>query len=418
MSISLRRFFNLSLLQQKILFTALILIILVIGKTLPLPLVDFQTLSDHYQADDFLSVALSVTGGDLERASLFTLGIGPYMSTMIIWRFVAMSKWYKKLKVPIKKETIYRNLLTLVIGSIQALSLVMAYPLNQEIALADGLMQAILVIFLLAGSFYLIWLGNKNTEFGIGGPTVIILANMLMRIPRNFSAMQTYITGIANQEEIYLFAFSALFAAFTALTTILMEKGERRIPLNRVMINNDFAEKSYLPIKANPSGGMAIMYAMTITALPRYILQLILHFNPEASWAEALMANLGMTQPLGAGIYLAIVIFLSLGFAFVNVDPEELAENLQKSGDYISGVNPGKATEGYLRRVIFYMACIGTGYMLFVVGLPTVLGVIFPEHARTLRSASSILILFSLSLGILEELKALHIRGKYKGIFE
>ncbi|WP_041705950.1 hypothetical protein [Aerococcus sp. Group 1] len=95
MTMSLKRIFNLTLFQQKILFTALILFILVIGKTLPLPLVDLQALIAQNQMDDFLSVALSVTGGDMQGASLFSLGIGPYMSTMIIWRFVSMSKWYK-----------------------------------------------------------------------------------------------------------------------------------------------------------------------------------------------------------------------------------------------------------------------------------------------------------------------------------
>ncbi|KAA9298702.1 accessory Sec system protein translocase subunit SecY2 [Aerococcus tenax] len=418
MTMNLKRIFNLSLFQQKILFTALILFILVIGKTLPLPLVDLQALRAQNQMDDFLSVALSVTGGDMQRASLFSLGIGPYMSTMIIWRFVSMSKWYKKLKIPMKKENIYRNVLTLFIGAIQALSMVVTFPLMRETSLPDWFMQLAIMIFLLGGSFYLIWLGNKNTEFGIGGPTVIILSNMLLRIPRNFSAIQTYARGVLSREEIYLLIFTGLFAAFTALTTILMEKGERRIPLNRVMINNDFAEKSYLPIKVNPSGGMAIMYAVTLTALPRYILQLILNFNPGADWARNLMANLGMTQPLGVGIYLVIIIFLSLGFAFVNTDPEELAENLQKSGDYISGVNPGKPTEDYLRKTIFNMAIIGTTYMTFVVGVPALLGLIYPEYASTLRLSSSILILFSLSLGILEEIKALRIREKYKGIFE
>lgn len=251
----LQRIFHLSLLQEKILFTALILIILIIGKTLPLPLVDLATFNEQIQADDFLSVALSVTGGDLERVSLFTLGIGPYMSTMIIWRFIAMSKWYKKLKVPVKRETIYRNLLTLVIGIIQALSLVLSYPLIDKASLTEGWSRLILIIFLLAGTFYLIWLGNKNSQYGIGGPTIIILSNMLLRIPRNFGGLRTYFTGVASQTELYLLAFILFFSVFTMLTTVLMERGERRIPLNRVMINNDFAEKSYLPIKANPSGG-------------------------------------------------------------------------------------------------------------------------------------------------------------------
>ncbi|MDK6233991.1 accessory Sec system protein translocase subunit SecY2 [Aerococcus sanguinicola] len=414
----LQRIFHLSLLQEKILFTALILIILIIGKTLPLPLVDLATFNEQIQADDFLSVALSVTGGDLERVSLFTLGIGPYMSTMIIWRFIAMSKWYKKLKVPVKRETIYRNLLTLVIGIIQALSLVLSYPLIDKASLTEGWSRLILIIFLLAGTFYLIWLGNKNSQYGIGGPTIIILSNMLLRIPRNFGGLRTYFTGVASQTELYLLAFILFFSVFTMLTTVLMERGERRIPLNRVMINNDFAEKSYLPIKANPSGGMAIMYAMTLAALPRYILQLILVFNPQAAWAQDLIVKLNTTHPLGAAFYLLMIILLSLGFAFVNVDPEDLAENLQKTGDYISGLNPGQETSNYLQRKILNMAILGTIYMTFIVGLPLILGLIFPEYARLFGMSSSVLILFSLFIMIIDEIKALSLREKYKPLFE
>lgn len=414
----LQRIFHLSLLQEKILFTALILIILIIGKTLPLPLVDVSTFNEQTQTNDFLSVALSVTGGDLERVSLFTLGIGPYMSTMIIWRFIAMSKWYKKLKIPLKRESIYRNLLTLVIGLIQALALVLSYPLIDKDNLPEGLAQTILVIFLLAGTFYLVWLGNKNSQYGIGGPTIIILANMLLRIPRNFSGMQTYFLGVASQIEMILIIFIFLFSAFTAVTTVLMERGERRIPLNRVMINNDFAEKSYLPIKANPSGGMAIMYAMTLAALPRYILQLILMINPQAVWAQDLIMKLNTTHPLGAAFYLSMIIILSLGFAFVNVDPEDLAENLQKTGDYISGYNPGLETAKYLQRKILNMAIIGSGYMAIIVGIPLALGLIFPEYSRLFGMVTSTLILFSLFMMIIDEIQALSLRDKYKPLFE
>ncbi|MCW1013252.1 accessory Sec system protein translocase subunit SecY2, partial [Streptococcus anginosus] len=96
-----------------------------------------------------------------------------------------------------------------------------------------------------------------------------------------------------------------------------------------VMINNNFTEKSYLPIKLNPSGGMAIMYAMTLALLPQYIIDLILIFFPNLQFLKTLQYQLNMTQPLGAFLYVLLIIVLSLGFAFVNVDPEDLSEKLQ-----------------------------------------------------------------------------------------
>ncbi|AMB96052.1 accessory Sec system protein translocase subunit SecY2 [Aerococcus urinae] len=412
--------FRLPLLYKKLLFTAIILIVYIIGRSIPLPLVDWQAIQQSPSGNDFLSLALSATGGSFEQASLLSLGLGPYMSTMIIWRFISMSKWYKALKVPPRLDNYYRNLLTLILALVQAITLAVTYPLTPlqgTIMSSDFMAYGTIILALVAGTFFTIWLGGRNQEAGIGGQTIIILANMLLRMPSNFAALRIFLIYRASFIEQVLLISVSVFALMTAFTTIVMDRAELRIPINRVMINNNFTEKSYLPIKLNPSGGMAIMYAMTLALLPRYIIDLILIFFPNLDLLRNLQYQLSMTQPLGAFLYVLLIIALSLGFAFVNVDPEQLSENLQKSGDYIDGINPGKPTEKFLRGKILNMAIIGAIYMTAVVGFPMSLGVIFPEYSQWLNLPGSIVILVALFLNIIDEIRALRIRNQYRPLF-
>ncbi|MCY3046693.1 accessory Sec system protein translocase subunit SecY2 [Aerococcus urinae] len=412
--------FRLPLLYKKLLFTAIILIVYIIGRSIPLPLVDWQAIQQSPSGNDFLSLALSATGGSFEQASLLSLGLGPYMSTMIIWRFISMSKWYKALKVPPRLDNYYRNLLTLILALVQAITLAVTYPLTPlqgTIMSSDFMAYGTIILALVAGTFFTIWLGGRNQEAGIGGQTIIILANMLLRMPSNFAALRIFLIYRASFIEQVLLISVSVFALMTAFTTIVMDRAELRIPINRVMINNNFTEKSYLPIKLNPSGGMAIMYAMTLALLPRYIIDLILIFFPNLDLLRNLQYQLSMTQPLGAFLYVLLIIALSLGFAFVNVDPEQLSENLQKSGDYIDGINPGKPTEKFLRGKILNMAIIGAIYMTAVVGFPMSLGVIFPEYSQWINLPGSIVILVALFLNIIDEIRALRIRNQYRPLF-
>ncbi|MCY3048642.1 accessory Sec system protein translocase subunit SecY2 [Aerococcus urinae] len=412
--------FRLPLLYKKLLFTAIILIVYIIGRSIPLPLVDWQAIQQSPSGNDFLSLALSATGGSFEQASLLSLGLGPYMSTMIIWRFISMFKWYKALKVPPRLDNYYRNLLTLILALVQAITLAVTYPLTPlqgTIMSSDFMAYGTIILALVAGTFFTIWLGGRNQEAGIGGQTIIILANMLLRMPSNFAALRIFLIYRASFIEQVLLISVSVFALMTAFTTIVMDRAELRIPINRVMINNNFTEKSYLPIKLNPSGGMAIMYAMTLALLPRYIIDLILIFFPNLDLLRNLQYQLSMTQPLGAFLYVLLIIALSLGFAFVNVDPEQLSENLQKSGDYIDGINPGKPTEKFLRGKILNMAIIGAIYMTAVVGFPMSLGVIFPEYSQWLNLPGSIVILVALFLNIIDEIRALRIRNQYRPLF-
>ncbi|KAA9242218.1 MULTISPECIES: accessory Sec system protein translocase subunit SecY2 [Aerococcus] len=413
--------FRLPLLYKKLLFTAMILIIYIIGRSIPLPLVDWQTIQQSSSGNDFLSLALSATGGSFEQATLLSLGLGPYMSTMIIWRFISMSKWYKALKVPPRQDNYYRNLLTLILALVQAITLAVSYPLIsiQETILSNNFMvYGTIVLALVAGTFFTIWLGGRNQEAGIGGHTIIILANMLLRLPNNFKALRIFLVYRASLIEQVLLISVSVFALMTAFATIVMDRAELRIPINSVMINNNFTEKSYLPIKLNPSGGMAIMYAMTLALLPQYIIDLILIFFPNLQFLKTLQYQLNMTQPLGAFLYVLLIIVLSLGFAFVNVDPEDLSEKLQKTGDYIDGINPGKPTEKFLREKILNMAIIGAVYMTAVVGFPMSLGVLFPEYSQWLNLPGSIVILVALFLNTIDEIRALRIRNKYKPLFD
>lgn len=412
---------NIHLLQKKISWTGLIIFIFLIGRNILIPGVNVKQLVNFFNNQYLLQTVSGATGGDLSRMSLFALGLGPWMSALILWRVLALIRGFDFKKIPSEHAFLYKIILAIVIGFIQSIAIVNNVEISKKISVFGhtefGSILTISLIMVI-GAVFLIWLSTMNEILGIGGPTILILASMIINWPENISMyfIENFRSGINNTAVIKTLVI-AIGILFLVLLTVSFQRAQRKIPIRKIMINNDFYHKSYLPIQINPAGGMPLMYSMTLLVLPQYILQALNYWMPNNDMVMYLIMNTTVTHPIGVTLYIIILFVLSIGFAFININPDQISEDLQQSGDYIDNVKPGEETRSYLTKIVFRLSSIGAIYMIAVAGCPLYFGGIDQQYTQYALTAGSVVILVSLIVNINDQITALLTKNNYSSLF-
>lgn len=363
-------------LLRKGLWTLLILLVFMIGRQIPLPFA--ANVISKTDKQNFLAIVGATTGGNFNQSTLFSLGLGPWMSAMIIISLLAMNKRLGFTNLPQNKQQNWQMALTMIIGIVQALVIALGANLTERTPRAFILTT----LFLVAGGFFLIWMASINTEKGIGGASTIILTNMLISFIRSFKPIYQVISKSSNAP--LWFSLCAVGGILIVMLAIIFERSEYRISLNRIMVTNSYGDKIYLPIKLTPSGAMPIMFGISLMVIPQYIFLLLATLLPQVPGLTWLVNNLTITKPLGVAMYIAILFGLSLGFSYINLDPETTAENLQKAGDYIDNVAIGQPTEDYIRYYLKRISLVGATYMTILAGCPMIVGVFYPDYSQSI----------------------------------
>ena len=328
---------------KKFLWTLFFLFIYVLGTKLTLPFIDMSKAAAMDGTSTTLNYATALMGGNLRSMSLFSVGLSPWMSSMLIWQMFAVSKRLGLSKLPLEVQERRRMLLTLVIALIQSVALVLNLPLQEAAGVDMTTIMVLDTLVLMAGTYFLIWLTDLNAAMGLGGSIMIVMASMIAYIPQDiWNSIQEL--KISSLWLALMLVFSLVFL-YLAVT---VERSKYRIPVNKINIHNRFKKYSYLDIRLNPAGGMPIMYAMTLVSIPQYFL-LIIHFlQPDNQLIEQWIEALSMGSPAWFILYLLTIFILALAFAFINISGDQIAERMQKSGEYIENVYPGGATRRYI----------------------------------------------------------------------
>ncbi|HFU3728526.1 TPA: accessory Sec system protein translocase subunit SecY2 [Streptococcus suis] len=394
-----------SSLTQRILWTVLVLFIYMLGKYIPLSTYP-QNLSQHQSAlaQTLNSFAL-VTGGEFSRLNLFSLGLSPWMTSMILWRFATVLKVNDGFTQV--QNHISQMFIMLLVGLIQSFG----FLATQSEFTASPYRQFATILILLAGSFVLMWLGNLNNQKGLGGSSAIIVTGMI----QSFIMSITVLDGSFLAQPLVWMVLPILVLLLVWLT-ISLYKAEYRIPIRRIMINSDLLKSSYIPIRLTPAGGMPFMYGMTLMTLPVLLLQGLMGYFPQLAFLKGYEGQLSITALPGILLYNVILFLLSYGFAYFNMDPTDVAENMQKNGDYIEGVRPGKSTQKFLTIKLNRMAFIGAIYTCFMGGLPLYLTWYFNADTGLGMMVNNIYIITTLMLTIVEQVDIIQSWKKYDHI--
>ena len=392
-------------------WTILFVFIYVLGSKISLPFVD---LSKALNVNETIARGLELTsasmGGTLRGLSVFSTGLSPWMSSMILWKMFSVSKRFNLEKTSTEIIERRKMYLALALAIIQALAISIYLPLQTNL---DPLLVICLnTMIMVAGTFFLVWLSDLNASLGLGNSFVIIMAGMILYLPED-------IMGILSKINIPLIWYiSGLgFVLVFVYTAVLMEYARYRIPVNKLGIHNNLQSYTFLDLKLNPAGGMPFMYAMTLVSIPQYILLLVLYLDPNASWAVQLSKKIVLGEPLWILLYILMICFLSFAFAFINVNGEEVADKMMKNSEYIDSVYPGPETRKYINGAVLRLTAFGTFYLFLFTTLPFLILLWDKELLRLAMIPGTFLMFIGMISNIREEIRALQVNQRYTKIF-
>lgn len=392
-------------------WTILFVFIYVLGSKISLPFVD---LSKALNVNETIAKGLELTsasmGGTLRGLSVFSIGLSPWMSSMILWKMFSVSKRFNLEKTSTEIIERRKMYLALALAIIQALAISIYLPLQTNL---DPLLVICLnTMIMVAGTFFLVWLSDLNAALGLGNSFVIIMAGMILYLPED-------IMGILSKINIPLIWYiSGLgFVLVFVYTAVLMEYARYRIPVNKLGIHNNLQSYTFLDLKLNPAGGMPFMYAMTLVSIPQYILLLVLYLDPNASWAVQLSKKIVLGEPLWILLYILMICFLSFAFAFINVNGEEVADKMMKNSEYIDSVYPGPETRKYINGAVLRLTAFGTFYLFLFTALPFLILLWDKELLRLAMIPGTFLMFIGMISNIREEIRALQVNQRYTKIF-
>ena len=392
-------------------WTILFVFIYVLGSKISLPFVD---LSKALNVNETIARGLELTsasmGGTLRGLSVFSTGLSPWMSSMILWKMFSVSKRFNLEKTSTEIIERRKMYLALALAIIQALAISIYLPLQTNL---DPLLVICLnTMIMVAGTFFLVWLSDLNAALGLGNSFVIIMAGMILYLPED-------IMGILSKINIPLiwYILGLGFVLVFVYTAVLMEYARYRIPVNKLGIHNNLQSYTFLDLKLNPAGGMPFMYAMTLVSIPQYILLLVLYLDPNASWAVQLSKKIVLGEPLWILLYILMICFLSFAFAFINVNGEEVADKMMKNSEYIDSVYPGPETRKYINGAVLRLTAFGTFYIFLFTALPFLILLWDKELLRLAMIPGTFLMFIGMISNIREEIRALQVNQRYTKIF-
>jgi len=369
-------------LRQRLFFLLGALIVYRIGTFIPVPGIDPVALARFFdsQQGTILDIFNMFSGGALERLSIFALGVMPYISASIIIQMMAvvvpqLAAIKKEGESGRRKLTQYTRYSTVLLALIQGASAAIAFQ-NQGVVINPGpRFVFVATTTLIAGTMFLMWLGEQITERGLGnGISMIILAGIVAGLPSAIGGtLELVRTGqIHVAFALFLFAMVIVVTAFV----VFVERAQRRIQVNyakRQQGRRLFAGQStHLPFKLNMSGVIPPIFASSLLLFPATIAS----WSGQAgggSWLQSLSASLAPGQPVHMVLYGGLIIFFCFFYTALVFNSRETAENLKKSGAFIPGIRPGQQTGEYIDRVLTRLTVWGSLYVTLVCLLPEIL---------------------------------------------
>lgn len=396
---------------KRLCWTICFVLIYVFGSKISLPFVDLsKALNLNESTATGLQLTSAVTGGNLRGMSIFSTGLSPWMSSMILWRMFTVSKRFNLEKTSsdiVERRKMY---VTLALAIVQALAVSIYLPLDTN--LDSFLVISLNTMIMVAGTFFLVWLSDLNTALGLGSSVVIIMAGMVLYLPEDIAQI---LSKIDIPSSCYFIGL-ALILVFV-YTAVIIEYSRYRIPVNKLGIHNNLKSYTYLDIKLNPAGGMPFMYAMTLVSIPQYILLLILYIDSNAKWAAQLAKELVLGEPIWILLYIFMIALLSFAFSFINMNGEEIADKMMRNSEYIDSVYPGKETRKYINGIVFRLTVFGTLYIIFFTALPFLVLLWDKDLLRLTMIPGTFLMFIGMISNIREEVRALQVNQRYTRLF-
>ena len=424
---TIRKAWGIPELRKKIIFTALILLIFRIGNAIPVPYVDTTLLNDYINqlSTTVLGLYNVMSGGAFAEATVFALGVQPYINSSIIIQLLTIAipalerlarDGGEEGKKKIQSITRYA---TVAIAILQGWGYYMLMK-NYGILTNTGVWAALVIIAsFIAGSSFVMWMGEQITEFGIGnGISIILFAGILSRVPAMVSSM---ISGLQTGSLQWWAAVLVVIGILALIVLITWVNGaERRIPVQyakrQVGRKMYGGQASTLPMKVNMSGVLPIIFAQSIAMIPSTIAAFCKQPEKGTFWYSFLNA-IDTKSVLYMIFYFVMIIGFSYFYSTIQFNPIEISNNLKKNGGFIPGFRPGKPTSDFIRKGLNKVTLFGAIYLGIVAILPLIIGKAVNNAALSI-GGTSVIIVVGVALETVQALESQMLMRQYKGFLE
>ncbi|OGR90409.1 MAG: preprotein translocase subunit SecY [Elusimicrobia bacterium RBG_16_66_12] len=401
-----------------------------VGATIPIPGVNADAIRAIFnaQSGSLLGFLNTFSGGALGRFSIFSMGVMPYINASIIVSllqgahvFPVLDRLAKEGELGRRKLNSYTRYLTLLLAMFQSFGLTLAItkmptPGNIPVVMnPDWMFYCVTVLTLTAGTIFVMWLGEQMTESGIGnGVSLLIFAGIVENIP----AASMSLFELVRLEEMGLLTAAAIVAALVAviISVVWVETAQRKIPVQyakRVVGRKMYGgSQSYLPLKVDQSGVIAVIFAVSLLAVPMTAAQ----FFPQSGLGQKVMEIMNQGSWLYDLVYAALIIFFCYFYNSVSINPVDLAENMKKSGGFIPGIRPGEPTAKHIEWVLERITLGGALFVALIAVMPDVLKRNF--SVPFFFGGTSLLICVGVALDTMGQVEAHLIMRHYEGFLK
>ena len=430
---TLQNAFKIKEIRKKILFTLMMLVVIRVGSQLPIPGVNRDYFAAWFaaQTGDAFNFFDAFTGGSFLNMSIFALNITPYITSSIIIQLLTIAipkleEMQKDGEDGRKKLASITRYVTVALALIESLAMAVGFGRSGLLENYNALNVVSVVAALVAGSTFMMWLGERITENGIGnGISIILVINIISRVPQDFAGLyQQFIKG----KSIAVGALAAVIILAVVIgmvvLVILLNDGTRKIPVQyakkiqgRKMVGG---QSSNIPLKINTAGVIPVIFASSLMQFPIIICSFI-GYQGTGFWGEILKGlNSGNwcnpNQPvysIGLLVYVLLVVFFAYFYTSITFNPLEIANNMKKQGGFIPGIRPGKPTSDYLTKILNYIIFIGACGLTIVAVIPFIFNGVF--HANVSFGGTSLIIIVSVILETMKQVESQMLVRNYKG---
>ena len=422
----------------KILVTFGLLLVFKAGTYIPIPLISTTSVQQIIKGNDFLTVLNAFSGGGLSNFSILALGISPYITSSIVVQMLQMvipklNEWNEQGDAGKQKVNRVTRYVTVGIAMIQALVIIFSLGAKPENILGDSLIQYKNVYWLIylymavvvtAGSAFVMWLADLITRHGIGnGSSMIISAGIISSLPTMFTTLYfKYLeSSVFTAGNLFLFILIVFLYIAMIVGVVFFEGSVRKIPVQYA--NRQAGQKgSDIPVKLNSASVIPVIFASTLMSIPMTIigvLGLSTTTSNAAMWIDQIFST---SNPIGIALYVILIVFFSFFYAFMQVDPDKISDNLEKQNAFIPGYRPGEDTKVQLSKMLFRITLIGATYLVILALVPIIVSKAFgftSQEASTIQiGGTSLIIIIGVAIETFRQIETASETKEYKGFLD
>ncbi len=416
--------------RSRVLFTLGILILFRLGAHITVPGVNASALG-NLASSGLFGLLNTFGGGALSSYSIFALGVSPYITASIVIQLLQMdiipifTEWADQGEVGRRKLNQATRYLTIALAFVQAIGISYGFNALTGAGLINDPSSTTylsIALILTAGTMLVLWLAELITVHGFGnGTSMIIFAGIVARIPTdiaNFYSSEIRNAGDQVLQAVLFTVAVVLVLILMIIVVIYMENSRRKIPVQYSKRVSASEQSAHIPLKVNSAGVIPVIFASSFIMTPQTILGFFAQNYSGAQWYKVLNSIFNLQEPIGAALYLILIVAFTYFYAFIQVNPEKVAENLQKQSGYIPSVRPGKPTQDFLSKLLTRLSTVGALYLGIIAIVPIVASNLWNLPSSIALSGTSLLIVVGVALDTMRQLEGQAVKQSYKGFIQ